>query len=181
MISSRLWSLIFELQTCIIVTVGSIFGGRGMWIWYLEKFSSIFGLTRRQNTTRPLFVLDYLLVPVHPDPHAFLDVCRGDAVGKIHDKLGELLHIDDVLGIIRVGVDDLCASRDLATDRLNLHRRRSIQFSHLQRLLRLEALLVSCEIPQGGRGKSSVGLLQMRFFVQLFWHFASAYCYEWAP
>ena len=93
-----------------------------MWIWYLEKFSSIFGLTRRQNTTRPLFVLDYLLVPVHPDPHAFLDVCWGDAVGKIHHKLGELLHIDDVLGIIRVGVDDLCASRDLATDRLNLHR-----------------------------------------------------------
>ena len=68
------------------------------------------------------FVLDYLLVPVHPHPHAFLDVCWGDAVGKIHDKLGELLHIDDVLGIIRVGVDDLCASRDLATDRLNLHR-----------------------------------------------------------
>ena len=126
------------------------------------------------------FVLDYLLVPVHPDPHAFLDVCWGDAVGKIHHKLGELLHIDDVLGIIRVGVDDLCASRDLATDRLNLHRR-SIQFSHLQRLLRLEALLVSCEIPQGGRGESSVGLLQMRFFVQLFWHFASTYCYEWAP
>ena len=29
-------------QTCIIVTVGSIFGGRGMWIWYLETGSQFF-------------------------------------------------------------------------------------------------------------------------------------------
>ena len=40
--------------------------------------------------------LDDLLVPVHSDPHAFLNVCWGDAVSKIHHKLGKLLHIDDV-------------------------------------------------------------------------------------
>ena len=32
---------------------------------------------------------------------------------QIDDKLGELLHVDDVLGILRVGVDDLGASSDL--------------------------------------------------------------------
>ena len=32
---------------------------------------------------------------------------------QIDDKLGKLLHVDDVLGILRVGVDDLGASSDL--------------------------------------------------------------------
>ena len=32
---------------------------------------------------------------------------------QIDDKLGELLHVDDVLGILRIGVDDLGASSDL--------------------------------------------------------------------
>ena len=59
------------------------------------------------------FVLDYLLVPVHPDPHAFLDICGGDAVGKIHHKLGELLHVDYVLGVLGVSVDYLGTSCNL--------------------------------------------------------------------
>ena len=93
-----------------------------------------------------------------------------------------------LLRIVRIGIDNLRASRDLATDLLNspfggilisqnLHWLNSlniqywfnlpksplVQFSHLQRLLRLETLLISCEIPQGRRSKSSVRLLEMGF------------------
>ena len=88
---------------------------------------------------------EHLLVPVHSDPHAFLNVSGSNAVSQVNHKLGKLLHVDDVpdnflnhlcawalgrkndsasllLGVIRVSVDDLCASCDLATDCIcNLH------------------------------------------------------------
>ena len=124
------------------------------------------------------FVLDYLLVPVHPNPHAFLDVCWGDAVGKIHHKLGELLHIDDVLGIIRVGVDDLCASRDLATDRLNLHRSTIDSVFPPARAAPTGGSACQLQDPTRQEGQVQCRTPSMRFFVQLCWHFASAYCYE---
>ena len=30
-------------------------------------------------------------------PHSFLDIGGGHLVGQVHDELGELLHVDDVL------------------------------------------------------------------------------------
>ena len=62
-------------------------------------------------------------------------------VGEINDELGELLDIDDVLRVVRVGVDDLCAP------------------GHLQRLLGLQRLLVGGEVPQRWWGETRVGLL----------------------
>jgi len=45
-----------------------------------------------------------------PDSHALLDVSRSNLITEIHHKLGKLLDIDDVLGIIGVCVDDLCTA-----------------------------------------------------------------------
>lgn len=45
-----------------------------------------------------------------PDSHAFLDVSRSNLITEVDHKLGELLHVDDVLGIIGVRVDDLCTA-----------------------------------------------------------------------
>ena len=70
------------------------------------------------------------LVSIYADPHALFDVCGGDAICKVHHKLGKLLHVDNIpeicfmlnistetnmplLWIIGVGVDDLGASCDL--------------------------------------------------------------------
>lgn len=47
-----------------------------------------------------------------PDSHSLLDVSRGDLIAQIHYELGELLHINDVLRILRVCVDDLGASEE---------------------------------------------------------------------
>ena len=51
-----------------------------------------------------------VLVAVHAHPHAFLNVGRSHSVRQVHHELGELLHIDDVFGILAVRVDDLGAS-----------------------------------------------------------------------
>lgn len=45
-----------------------------------------------------------------PDSHALLDVSGGDLIAQVYHKLGKLFHIDDVFGVFRVCVDDLCAS-----------------------------------------------------------------------
>ena len=50
-------------------------------------------------------------------------------VGEINDELGELLDIDDVLRVVRVGVDDLCAPGDL------------------ERLLGLQRLFIGSQVP----------------------------------
>ena len=39
---------------------------------------------------------EHLLVPVHSDPHAFLNVSGSNAVSQVNHKLGKLLHVDDV-------------------------------------------------------------------------------------
>ena len=48
-----------------------------------------------------------------PDPHALLDVGRSHLLAEVDHKLRKLLHVDDVLRVVRVGVDDLRASRHL--------------------------------------------------------------------
>lgn len=53
-----------------------------------------------------------------PDSHTLLYVSGGHLVTQVHHKLGKLLHIDDVLWIFRVSIDDLCAS---ATTKYNKH------------------------------------------------------------
>ena len=45
-----------------------------------------------------------------PHPHALLNISRGHLVAQVHHKLGKLFHIDNVLGVFRVGIDDFCAS-----------------------------------------------------------------------
>lgn len=45
-----------------------------------------------------------------PDSHALLDVCWGHLVAQVHHKLGKLFDVDNVFGVLRVCVDDLCAS-----------------------------------------------------------------------
>lgn len=57
--------------------------------------------------------VDLVLVAVHANAHAFLNVRRGHGIGEIHHKLGKLLHIDDVLGVIGICIDDLGATGNL--------------------------------------------------------------------
>lgn len=75
------------------------------------------------------------------DSLTLLDVGGRDLVGEVDDELCELLDVDDVLGVVRVRVDDLCAPGDL------------------KRLLALQGLLVGGQVPKGGVAKASVGLL----------------------
>lgn len=49
-----------------------------------------------------------------PNSHTLFNVCRSNIIGKIHNKLGELLHIDDVFRIIRISIDDFGTSSNLA-------------------------------------------------------------------
>ncbi len=69
--------------------------------------------------------LDLVLGAVHPYSHALLYVRWSDLVTQADDELGNLLDVDDVLGVLwGVWVDDLGAA------------------GHLQRLLLLHHLLV---------------------------------------
>jgi len=100
--------------TCIIVTVGSIFGGRGRWIWYLFlstlKVDFLLTLARRSKTRS--FVRS-------PDTHALLDIRGGHLVSEVDHKLGELLHVDYVARLFSVArllgrlVNDFGASSHL--------------------------------------------------------------------
>ena len=66
-----------------------------------------------------------ILVPVpHPNSHPLLDILRRERPVQVHYKLGELLHVDDVLGLLGVCVYYLSAA------------------SHLEWLSGLEGLLV---------------------------------------
>src|SRR4029434_10435512 len=59
-----------------------------------------------------------------PHSHALLDVSGCHLVAQVHHKLGKLLDIDDVLGVLGVGVDDLGAS---VTDRASAFQRHTIR------------------------------------------------------
>lgn len=48
-----------------------------------------------------------------PDAHSLLDISRRNAVSKTHNKLGNLLHVDNVLGVLRARIDNLCTTGDL--------------------------------------------------------------------
>ena len=84
--------------------------------------------------------MDLIFVTINSDPHALLNIRRRNRVCKIDDKLCKLLDVDDILGIVRVSLDDLCAS------------------CNLQRLFILKRLLVSRKIPKSRRSQTSVGL-----------------------
>lgn len=45
-----------------------------------------------------------------PDSHALLNVSWSHLVAEVHHKLGKLFDIDDVFGVFRICIDDLCAS-----------------------------------------------------------------------
>lgn len=57
--------------------------------------------------------VNLVLVPVDSYSHSFFNVCGCYRVSQVYNKLGKLLDIDDVLGIIRVCIDDLGASGNL--------------------------------------------------------------------
>ncbi len=90
----------------------------------------------------PLVFSYLVLVTIDSHTHAFLYVGGRNLLGQIHDELGKLFHIDNVLRVFRVGIDNLCAS------------------SNLKRLLRLQSLLIGSEIPKSRRPKTSVRFLQ---------------------
>ncbi len=48
-----------------------------------------------------------------PNAHALLDVGGGDLLAEADDVLGDLLDVDQVLGLLLVGADDLGAAGDL--------------------------------------------------------------------
>ena len=52
-------------------------------------------------------------MPQLPDTHALLDVGGRHVLVQIDDKLGELLHVYDVLGLVAARVDDLGAAGHL--------------------------------------------------------------------
>mmetsp|Transcript_10769 Transcript_10769/g.66462 ORF Transcript_10769/g.66462 Transcript_10769/m.66462 type:complete len:220 (+) Transcript_10769:1680-2339(+) len=79
--------------------------------------------------------------PNSPDAHSFFDVRGRHSVSESHDELGDLFDVDNVLGFVRVGVDDLRASRDL------------------QRLFFLHGLFVRDQVPLAWCCESCVGFL----------------------
>lgn len=54
-----------------------------------------------------------------PDSHSLLDVSRGDLIAQIHHELGKLLHVNDVLWILRVSIDNLRAPEQAETVQLH--------------------------------------------------------------
>lgn len=55
------------------------------------------------------FIKSFIL----PHTHAFFDIRGCHRIGQIDDEFCELFDIDDVFGIIRIGVNDLRASGNL--------------------------------------------------------------------
>ena len=53
--------------------------------------------------------VDLVLVAVDAHTHSLLDVGRRNLLVQIYHEFGKLLHVDDVLGVFRVGIDDLGA------------------------------------------------------------------------
>lgn len=84
-----------------------------------------------------------------PNSHSFFNISWSNWIGEIHNKLGELFHIDNVFRIIRIGVNNFSAT------------------GHLERLLVLEGLLISSQIPKSWRSKTSVTLFDTREFIYL--------------
>mmetsp|Transcript_3605 Transcript_3605/g.11856 ORF Transcript_3605/g.11856 Transcript_3605/m.11856 type:complete len:215 (-) Transcript_3605:3-647(-) len=85
--------------------------------------------------------LDRVLGPVDADAHPFLDVRRRNLLAQPDDELGDLLHVDDVLGLLRLFFDHLGAPR------------------HLKRLLLLHHLLVRHQVPLRRNAQPRVRLL----------------------
>lgn len=93
--------------------------------------------------------MDLILIAVNSYTHSLLNVGRGDRIGQIDDKLCKLLHVDDVLGVVGVCVDDFSAAGDL------------------QGLLILKRLLIGCKIPQGWRSQSGVAFFDASQLIDL--------------
>lgn len=80
-----------------------------------DKFLHIFSmedsrkLRRKSQQTNPNTNNN----PYWPNSHAFLDICWGHLLTEVNNKLGKLFHVNDILGIVRVGVDDLGTASNL--------------------------------------------------------------------
>lgn len=51
-----------------------------------------------------------VFVSVNPNSHALFNISWRHLIPKVHNELGKLLHVDYVLWVIWIGVDDFCAS-----------------------------------------------------------------------
>ena len=112
-----------------------------------------------------------------PHSHALLDVSGCHLVAQVHHKLGKLLDIDDVLGVLGVGVDDLGASvteRSLAFQHhmirypngklsehthTHTHTHTHVLPCDLQWLFALQGLFIRSQIPQSGWRQPCIRLL----------------------
>lgn len=57
--------------------------------------------------------MDLVFVSVNTNPHTLLNICWCHRICQIYNKLCKLLNIDNVLGIIRVCINDFRASSNL--------------------------------------------------------------------
>lgn len=62
--------------------------------------------------------VNLVFIAIYTNPHTFLNIGRRDGIGKVHNKLCKLLDIDDVLGIVRICIDDFGASSNLKRQRI---------------------------------------------------------------
>lgn len=114
-------------------------------VWFIFNLHH----SNRRIDLRRQWNMNLILVAVNSDTHSFFDICRCNWVGEIDDEFCKLLHVDDVFGIISIGIDDLCATCDL------------------QRLFILKSLLISCEIPKCWWSQTSVAFLDSSQLVNL--------------
>ena len=104
---------------------------------------------RRINLWRQ-WNMDLIFVAIDTDSHAFLDISRRYRIGQIDDKLRELFHINDILCVFVLSINDLGTSR------------------HLQGLFVLKRLFVSRQIPESRWRQTCVRLFNSRQFVNAF-------------
>lgn len=79
-----------------------------------------------------------------PYSHTLLNICRRNTFTQVDNKLGDLLDIDNVFGLVRVivALDDLRATR------------------HLKRLFFRHPLLICSNIPKVRRSETGIRFLE---------------------
>ena len=142
-------------STCIIVTLASILGGRGIWIWYLF----------RSTLERDCYWNGNECTQIHysPNAHTLLDICRSNAVAQTNDELCDLLNINHILRLFvcttlaldgTSGIDCACSFSGFFIDWDDLCTPCDLEDGHFS-----HALLVNREVPEVWRGETSIRFL----------------------
>ena len=85
-----------------MVTVGSIFGGKGKWISYL------FLSTLKTEKIKSFFSLSLL-----PNSHSFLYISWCQVLVKVNHKLCKLFNMNHVFRMIAISINDLSTPGNL--------------------------------------------------------------------